>query len=261
MDIGITCAQYLSFTDFERPCVPIGKLHERMEYYELVEFAKRARVSHQGKLSRITVVPRAKWQRAAKLPSHGNKPAIVVLWAFRSRIDSIVSDPLAYIIEHNMLHLLDIFLVHTDRGYHGAVSRSGLQPFAVLTGGEDDLAKVLRCVPDREGPGNRFTAHTWRVRVDFSLSRSVQWGGRRSVELLAEAGADLGAETNHHLPAAERLVRKGVNRRQKILHGSSTVEFARALGDGTAAIEQTAPHWYYPLGSCQVCAARVPLGF
>ena len=278
MDIGITCAQYLSFTDFGEPCNSIDELHERLQSYKLLEFAATNFLSqlrsYGGRGPAIKDhLPSFKWF----LEPYRDGQRNFISWQQvyqrgllgDSHTGSLTPDPLTYIIEHNMLHLLDVFLLHTGERCHEAVMRSGFTPLhiAVITGGEDNLAEVLRWGPDLEASGNggqtalhlaASYGHVGMVKLLLEAGasphartesgstpayRAARNGSVAALELLAEAGSDLDAMTwdrwtpifeaieNHHVPAVEWLVRKGVSLRQKILHGSSVLEFARDAGD------------------------------
>lgn len=45
-----------------------------------------------------------------------------------SLTESLIPDPLTYIVEHNMPHLMEAFLLHTGGKHHKAVRRSGFTP-------------------------------------------------------------------------------------------------------------------------------------
>lgn len=278
MDIGITCAQYLSFTDFGQPCGSIDELHERLESYKLLDFAATNFLgqlrSYGGRGPAIKDhLPSFKW--FLEPYRDGQRNFISWLQVYQSDLLGgsltryLVPDPLTYIIEHNMLHLLDVFLLHTGGRYNEAVMRAGFTPLhiAVVTGSEDNLAEVLRSDTDLEASGNRGQTalhlaasygHVGMVKMLLEAGasphartesgstpayRAARNGSVAALELLAEAGSDLDAVTwdrwtpifeaveNHHVSAVEWLVGKGVNLRQKILHGSSVLEFARDGGD------------------------------
>lgn len=277
-DIGITCAQYLSFTDFGQPCGSIDELYERMESYKLLEFAATnflSQLRSYGGRGPTIKDHLASFQWFLSPYRDGQRNFISWQQAYHCSLlgDSVTKfqlpDPLTYIFEHNMLHLLDTFLLHTGERYLEAVMQSGFQPLhiAVITGREDHLAEVLRSGPDLEASGNRGQTalhlaasygHVGMIKMLLEAGaspharsesgstpayRAARNGSVAALELLAEAGSDLDAMTwdawtpifeaieNHHVPAVEWLVRKGVDLRQKTLNGSSVLEFARGAGD------------------------------
>lgn len=277
-DIGFTCAQYLSFTDFGQPCGSIYELDERMKSYKLLEFAASNFMSqlrsYGGRGPAIKDhLPLFKWLLEPCRDGQQNFISWQQVYQCgvlgHSLTKFVVSNPLTYIIENNMLHLLDVFLLDTGERYHEAVMQSGFTPLhiAVITGSEDRLSGALRSGPDLEASGNRGQTalhlaasygHVGMIKMLLEAGaspharsesgstpayRAARNGSIAALELLAEAGSDLDAVTwdgwtaifeaieNHHVPVVEWLVRKGVNLRQKILHGSSVLEFARGVGD------------------------------
>ncbi|KAK7713444.1 hypothetical protein SLS64_004694 [Diaporthe eres] len=278
MDIGFTCAQYLSFTDFGQPCRSIGELHERMESYKLLAFAASNFMSQlrsyggrgpaiKGHLASFKWLLEPcrdgqqnfiSWQQVYQCGVLGH-----------SLTESVLSNPLTYIIDNNMLHLLDVFLLDTGERYHEALTQAGFTPshIAVITGSEDRLSDALRSGPDLEASGNRGQTllhlaasygHVGMIKMLLEAGaspharsesgstpayRAARNGSIEALELLAKAGSDLDAMTwdgwtpifeaieNHHVLVVEWLIRKGVNLRQKITHGSSVLEFARGAGD------------------------------
>ncbi|KAJ0108932.1 nkyrin repeat protein [Diaporthe amygdali] len=278
MDIGITCAQYLSFTDFGEPCHSVRELRERVASYKLLEFAADNFLSqlrsYGGRGSAIkSCLPSLRW--FVEPSRHGQQNFISWQQVYhgsvvgKSPADSLVPNPITYIIEHNVLHLLDVFLLHSNEEYHQTILQSGFTPLhlAVITGREDRLAEILRSSPDLEALGNRgqtalhlaaeyghvgmikllleagASPHARSESESTPFYRAARNGSIAALELLADAGSDLDAMTwdwwtpvfeaieNHNLPAVEWLVQRGVNLRQKLLHGPSVVEFARSAGD------------------------------
>lgn len=278
MDIGFTCAQYLSFADFGQPCGSIGEVLDRMESYKLLAFAASNFMSqlrsYGGRGPAIKGhLPLFKWLLEPCRDGQQNFISWQQVYQCgvlgHSLTEFVVSNPLAYIIENNMLHLLDVFLLDTGERYHEAVVQSGFTPLhiAVITGSEGRLSDALRSGPDLEASGNRGQTalhlaasygHVGMIKMLLEAGaspharsesgstpayRAARNGSIAALELLAEAGSDLDAMTwdgwtavfeaieNHHVLVVEWLVRKGVNLRQKILHGSSVLEFARGAGD------------------------------
>ncbi|KAL1882218.1 hypothetical protein Daus18300_000704 [Diaporthe australafricana] len=278
MEIGITCAQYLSFTDFREPCGSVDELRERMASHKLFDFAASDFLSQLRSfggrgpaikeflpLLRWFLEPCRdgqrnflSWQQAYQCDMMGN-----------SSTEFLVPDPITYIIEHNMLHLLDVFLLHAGEEYDETIMQSGFTRLhvAVITCREDHLVEILRSSPDLEASGNRGQTalhlaasygHVDMIRLlleagaspharseseSTPLYRAARNGSIAALELLADAGSDLDATTwdgwtpifeaieNHHQPAVEWLVRKGVSLRQETIHGTSVVGFARGVGD------------------------------
>lgn len=277
-DIGITCAQYLSFTDFAQPCGSIDELHERLESYKLLDFAATnflGQLRSYGGRGPAIKEHLALFQWFLEPCRDGQQNFISWQQVYQcdllgfSLTEFLVPDPLTYIIENNMLHLLDVFLAHTGETQHEAVMQSGFTPLhiAVIAGDEGRLAEVLGSSPDLEASGNRGQTalhlaasygHVGMIKLllDAGASpharsesgstpayRAARNGSVAALELLADAGSDLDATTwdgwtpifeaieNHHVRAVEWLVRKGVNLGQTLMRGSTVLDFAKDSGD------------------------------
>ncbi|KAG6367952.1 hypothetical protein INS49_002152 [Diaporthe citri] len=275
MDIGFTCAQCLSFTDFGQPCGSIDELHGRMESYKLLAFAASnfmSQLRSYGGRGPAIKGHLASFKWLLEPCRDGQQNFISWQQVYQCGVLGhafVVFNPLKYIIENNMLHLLDVFLLDTGERYHEAVMQSGLTSLHIagITGGEDRLSDSLRSGLDLEASGNRgetalhlaasyghvgmikmlldvgFSPHAWSESGSTPAYRAARNGPIAALELLSEVGSDLEAVTwdgwtpifdaieNYYVRAVEWLVRKGVNLRQKILHGSSVLEFARVAGD------------------------------
>lgn len=137
MEIGITCAQYLSFTDFREPCGSVDELRERMASHKLLGFAANNFLSQLWSFggrgpSIKEFLPSLRWflepcrdgqrnfiswQQVYQCGVLGNSPT-----------EFLVPDPMTYIIEHNMLHLMDVLILHAGEEYDEILIQSGFNP-------------------------------------------------------------------------------------------------------------------------------------
>lgn len=211
MDIGITCAQYLSFTDFGHPCGSMDELCERLDSYKLLEFAATHFLSqlrlYGGRGPAIKDhLASLKWF----LEPHSDGQRNFISWQQVYQCDAmgdpltefLVPDPLTYIIENNLLYFLDVFLLHTGERYHEIVMQSGFTPLhiAVITGSEGHLAEFLRSGSDLEASGNGGQT---------ALHLAASYGHTGMIKMLLEAGASPHARTESGSTPAYRAARSG----------------------------------------------------
>jgi hypothetical protein len=205
LNVGITCIQYLSFSDFKAPCRSRQQLHERKSSYKLLEFAATNWFSqvmaYGGRGPAIKNLLRVmNWFIE---PCRGDSENFIS-WqqAFRDEVDCwfVPADPLYYAIDFHMSNLFDVLL---QRGANPELLYEKgftILHVAAMIGREEDVAAILQTGPDLEAPANgRGTA----------LHLAAESGHFGVVKLLLEAGASPHAKSGSESTPFYRAARSG----------------------------------------------------
>lgn len=183
-EAGVTCCQYLSFTDFGQPCKSKSELDERLASYKFLKFA----ATHWVELIRVAngsrtrgILPAIRWFLE---PCHDDKRNFIS-WqqVYHGTVDSskFPLDPLSYAVEFDLIHLFDILL---QRGASPeALYRKGYSDLhiAAIRGHETELARALQMQPKLKAP-------VPDIDGEISLHLAARYGHTGVVKLLLEAG-------------------------------------------------------------------------
>jgi ankyrin repeat protein len=205
MDVGITCIQYLSFSDFKAPCRSRQQLHERKSSYKLFEFAAMnwfsQILSYGARGPAIkNLLQVMNWFIE---PCRGdNENFISWQQAFHDEVSCwfVPVDPLYYAIGFHMSNLFDILL---QRGANpGFLYERGFTVLhvAAITGSEENVAAILQTEPDLEAPANGGGT---------ALHLAAENGHFGVVKLLLEAGASPHAKSESESTPFYRAARSG----------------------------------------------------
>lgn len=191
LTVGISCAQYLSFSDFKEPCRTMQQLHERKSSYRLLEFAAKnwfsQLMSYGARGPKIkSLFPELRW--FIEPCRSGNEQFISWQQVLHNQIDSsrLPTEPLFYATHFDMVNLFDILL---EKGAHPESLYSKgftVLQVAVIRGHEEQVAAILQTNSD-------LTAAT--VNGQTALHLAATYGHIGLLKLLLEAGASPHAQT------------------------------------------------------------------
>lgn len=205
MNVGITCIQYLSFSDFKEPCRSIQQLHERKSSYKLFEFAATNWFSqiltYGARGPAIKTLTRAmNW--FIEPCRDGNENFISWQQAFHDAVDCwfVPVDPLFYALDFKMANLIDILLRGGSNPEHLYEKGYTVLHIAAITGREDNVAAILQTGPDLAAPTNRRQT---------ALHLAAEYGHVGVVKLLLEAGASPHAQSDSGSTPFYRAARSG----------------------------------------------------
>ncbi|MCJ1377478.1 hypothetical protein MMC17_000573 [Xylographa soralifera] len=205
MDVGITCIQYLSFSDFKTPCQSSQQLHERKISYKLFEFAAlnwtSQIISYGGRGPGIKTLLRVmNWFIEPCRDNNQN----FISWqqAFHNEVDSslIPVDPLYYAVDFQMTNLFDILIQRGSNPAYLYDTDFTVLHLAVITGREDNVSAILQTGPDLEALTNRSQT---------ALHLAAEYGYVCVVNLLLKAGAFSDAQSDSGSTPFYRAARSG----------------------------------------------------
>ncbi|MCJ1430953.1 hypothetical protein MMC27_000303 [Xylographa pallens] len=214
MEVGITCVQYLSFSDFNKPCQSRQQLHERKTSYKLFEFAAMnwpSQITSYGGRG-PGIKPLLRVMNWFLEPGHDTNQNFTS-WeqAFHDEVDCsfVHGGPLLYAADFGMGNLFNVLI---QRGSNPAyLYESGFTALhlAVITGREDSVTAILQNGPDLEAPADRRQT---------ALHLAAEHGYTGVTKLLLEAGASPHAQNDSGSTPFYRAARSGSVPTMELLH-------------------------------------------
>ncbi|RYP16581.1 hypothetical protein DL765_005042 [Monosporascus sp. GIB2] len=263
--LGITCLQYLSFSDFNQPCSSPEQLEARIFAYPFLEFAALKWIALVGScMNRVpeirVILPEMDWL----LGPCGVGRYNFLSWqeAYYNVVHDSDSgnDPLSFALQFQELELFEVLLqlgASPEAAYHKGYTPLHL---AAVRGQGEYLIEILQRHAELEAPGPggstalHFAAtygHIDAVRILLNAGASpharrnsgstpfylaARAGSVPILELLFEAGSDINAETwDGWTPIFEAIVSSHVAAVKWIVQRGAKLD--REIDDGTSVLE------------------------